>query len=101
MGERYEIDRPDRTEANEGAESRSQPGKGFPGRSCPASNHQVLEGGEMMAKKITPSDLRKQAAELIAAGKMPSLDAVLQAVGEIRAEFAPKILAARKTRRAK
>ena len=54
-----------------------------------------------MTNKITPSDLRKQADELIAAGKMPSLDAVLQAVGEIRAEFAPKILAARKTRRAK
>jgi len=43
------------------------------------------------------SDLRKQADELIAAGKMPSLDAVLSAVAEIRAEYRPKILAARTT----
>ncbi len=48
-----------------------------------------------MAKKITPSDLRKQADELIAAGKMPSLDAVLNAVAETREKFVPLILKAR------
>jgi len=49
-----------------------------------------------MAKKITLSDLRKQTDELIAAGKMPSLDTVLQAVAETRKKFVPKILKARK-----
>ena len=49
-----------------------------------------------MAKKIKPSDLRKQAAELIAAGQMPSLDAVLKVVAETREKFVPKILKARK-----
>jgi len=48
-----------------------------------------------MAKKITPSDLRKQADELIAAGKMPSLDAVLQAVAETREKYVPLIVKAR------
>ena len=48
-----------------------------------------------MAKKITQSDLRKRAAELIAAGKMPSLDAVLQAVAETRKKYVPQILKAR------
>jgi hypothetical protein len=93
--EGYAIDRPDRTEANEGAESRSQTETSFLGRSCPASNRQVFEGGEMMAKKITPLDLRKQADELIAAGKMPSLDAVLQAVAETREKYVPLIVKAR------
>jgi len=49
-----------------------------------------------MPKKITASDLRKQADELIAAGKMPSLGTVLQAVAETRKKFVPKILKARK-----
>ncbi len=48
-----------------------------------------------MAKKITPSDFRKQADELIAAGKMPSLDAVLQAVAETREKYVPLIVKAR------
>jgi hypothetical protein len=48
-----------------------------------------------MAKKITPSDLRKRADKLIASGKMPSLDVLLQAVGETREKFVPKILKAR------
>jgi len=54
--EGYAIDRADRTEANEGFESRSQTETGFPGRSCPASNRQVLEGGEVMA--ITTQEKR-------------------------------------------
>ncbi len=49
-----------------------------------------------MAKKITPSDLRKQAAELIAAGKMPKLEELLSAVAESREKCVPKILKARK-----
>ena len=49
----------------------------------------------IMAKKITSSDLRKRADELIAAGKMPSLDTVLQAVAETRKKFVRKILKAR------
>jgi hypothetical protein len=48
-----------------------------------------------MAKKITESELRKQADELIAAGKMPSLDTVLTAVASTREKYVPKILKAR------
>jgi hypothetical protein len=48
-----------------------------------------------MEKKITPSDLRKQAEALIAEGRMPSLDEVLQAVFETRCKYTPQILAAR------
>ena len=50
----------------------------------------------IMAKKITPSDLRKRADELIETGKMPPLEAVLQAVAETRKKFVPQILKARK-----
>jgi hypothetical protein len=48
-----------------------------------------------MEPKISPSDLRKQAHTLIAAGRMPSLDELLTAVGETRATYTPLILAAR------
>jgi hypothetical protein len=44
--------------------------------------------------KIRPSDLRAQAEKLIADGMMPDLDKVLDAVGQIRSEFHPKILEA-------
>jgi len=40
----------------------------------------------MTDKKITPTDLRKQAQQLIESGRMPSLDEVLQAVFETRRE---------------
>lgn len=46
--------------------------------------------------KIKPSDLKKQAAELHAAGKMPSLDDVLQAVAGTRDKYRQQILDARK-----
>ena len=45
--------------------------------------------------KITPSDLRRQAEAMIAAGTMPSLETVLQAVAESRAEYRGAILQAR------
>ena len=40
----------------------------------------------MTDKKTTPTDLRKQAQQLIESGRMPSLDEVLQAVFETRRE---------------
>jgi hypothetical protein len=46
-------------------------------------------------KKITPSDLRRQAEAMIAAGTMPSLETVLQTVAETRAEYRGAILQAR------
>jgi hypothetical protein len=49
----------------------------------------------MPDKKIAVSDLRAEAQRLVASGKMPSLDTVLQAVAETRAKFVPKILKAR------
>jgi len=49
--------------------------------------------------KISPSDLRKQAQDLIRTGKMPSLDELLKAVAETRKGYAEIILEARKTSR--
>ena len=45
---------------------------------------------------LTASDLRAQAEKLIADGMMPDLDSVLNAVGQIRKEYQPKILEARR-----
>lgn len=50
----------------------------------------------MAEKEITPSDLRKQAQQLIDSGRMPSLDELLKAVSETRRKYVPQILAARK-----
>jgi hypothetical protein len=52
----------------------------------------------MKQTKITPSDLQRQAEELIASGKMPTLEALLAAIAETRAEFLPLIAAARRER---
>ena len=41
--------------------------------------------------KIAPSDLRKQAEALIAAGRMPSLETLLTAVAEARAKYKTQI----------
>jgi hypothetical protein len=46
-------------------------------------------------KKITPSDLRAQAQQLVNSGRMPSLDELLKAVFEARRKYVPQILAAR------
>jgi hypothetical protein len=42
-------------------------------------------------KKITPSDLRAQAQQLIGSGRMPSLDNLLNAVAETRRKYVPKL----------
>lgn len=49
-----------------------------------------------MSKKIGPSEFKAEAERLHAAGKLPSLEELLSAVGETRKEYAPKILDARK-----
>ena len=46
-------------------------------------------------KKLTASDLQRQAEAMVAAGTMPSLEAVLKAVAESRAEYRGAILRAR------
>jgi hypothetical protein len=46
-------------------------------------------------KKITPSDLRAEAQRLIDAGKMPTLDELLEAVAFARQKYASKIKEAR------
>jgi hypothetical protein len=46
--------------------------------------------------RVKPSDLRAQAQKLIADGTMPDLDTLLDVVGQIRREFQPKILEARR-----
>lgn len=50
---------------------------------------------------MKPSDLKKQAEEMIARGEMPSLDEVLDAIAAAREKFAPKIEAARKAAQGK
>jgi hypothetical protein len=52
-------------------------------------------------KKITPSDLRRQAAAMIRDGSMPPLDAVLNAVADVREKYANEIRASRKKRKPK
>ena len=49
----------------------------------------------MTTKKKSVDDLRREAAALVAEGKMPSLEAVLKAVAESREKYADKIKAAR------
>ncbi len=46
-------------------------------------------------RKVTPSDLRRQAQELIATGRMPSLEELLTVVFEVRRKYVPQIKAAR------
>jgi hypothetical protein len=46
--------------------------------------------------KVGPSDFQKEVERLKAAGQMPSLERLLEVIGEIRAEFRPQILAARR-----
>ena len=46
-------------------------------------------------KLIRPSDLRRQAEDLVRKGKMPSLEAVLQAVAKAREKFSRLIRQAR------
>lgn len=49
-----------------------------------------------MDKKMGPTEMLAEIERLRAAGKMPSLEDVLAAVADVRQEYAPKILAARK-----
>jgi hypothetical protein len=51
--------------------------------------------------KLGPTQFQSQVARLQGEDKMPSLEVVLAAVAEAREIYRPKILAARKTRRAK
>lgn len=56
-----------------------------------------LPRGLIMSElKVGPSDFKAEAERLHAAGKLPSLEELLSAVGSIREEYAPKILNARK-----
>jgi len=48
--------------------------------------------------KVTPSNLREEAQRLIAAGKMPSLDEVLQSVAGTREKYVPQVHEARKNK---
>jgi hypothetical protein len=46
--------------------------------------------------RLKPSDLRAQTEKLIADGMMPDLNTVLDVVDQIRKEYQPKILEARR-----
>ena len=52
----------------------------------------------MAEPKVGPSDFQKEVERLKAAGQMPTLEQVLAAVADVRAEYRPRILAARKRR---
>jgi hypothetical protein len=49
----------------------------------------------MQQEKMGPSDFKKQIDQLKAAGKLPSLSELTDAVSEIRKDYRPKILKAR------
>jgi hypothetical protein len=49
----------------------------------------------MSEKKVSPSDFAAEIERLKAAGKLPSLDQVLNAVAQTRQKFASKILKSR------
>lgn len=49
----------------------------------------------MSEKKSGPSDFQAEVERLKAAGKLPSLDEVLDAVADARQKFAPSLLKAR------
>jgi hypothetical protein len=51
--------------------------------------------------KMGPTQFKAEIERLQREGKMPSLEAVLAAVAEVRAEYRERILAARKSRKAK
>ncbi len=47
-------------------------------------------------KKIKPSDLRREAQAMLQENTMPSLEAVLQAVAQVREKYSEQIKASRK-----
>lgn len=50
----------------------------------------------MAQKKITASELRAQAQELLRTGKMPNAELLAKVLGETRAEYVPKLKKLRK-----
>jgi hypothetical protein len=53
----------------------------------------------MNEPKMGPTEFAAEMERLKAEGKFPSLETLLAAIAETRAEFAPKILAARRSKR--
>jgi hypothetical protein len=51
----------------------------------------------MVEKKVGPTDFAAEVERLKAAGKLPTLEELLDAVAETRHEFAPKIVKARQS----
>jgi hypothetical protein len=49
----------------------------------------------MAKKRIKPSDLRQEAERLIAAGEMPSLEKLLEAIAEARKTYVAALKALR------
>ena len=52
----------------------------------------------MSEPKVGPTDFRKEVEKLQREGRMPTLEAVLEAVASARTEYRDKILAARNRR---
>jgi hypothetical protein len=55
----------------------------------------------MSEPKVGPSDFQKEVEKLQREGRMPTLEAVLDAVASARLDFRDKILAARRGKKAK
>ena len=49
----------------------------------------------MSEPKIGSSDFQREVEKLRREGRMPSLERLLEVIGEVRKEYVPKILAAR------
>jgi hypothetical protein len=56
----------------------------------------TVKGRLPKTSRLKPSDLRAQAEKLIADGTMPDLHSLLDAIREVRTEYQPKILEARR-----
>jgi hypothetical protein len=55
----------------------------------------------MSEPKIGPTDFQREVEKLQREGRMPSLERLLEVIGETRKEYVPKILAARKRKGSK
>src|ERR1700681_1273130 len=64
-------------------------------RACPKCQGRLIRRPKGWKICLKCADLRKQAAELIATGTMPSLETVLKVVAEVRAKYQPLIRVAR------
>jgi hypothetical protein len=65
-------------------------------RRADSNGRGINQGGLVAEPKVGPTEFKQEAERLRREGKMPSLEALLDAIAPVRAEYREKILAARK-----